>query len=365
MNVASPAGRWFWACAVVAIVAPAVVVLAIWLPAMLETGREMPLTPASRGGKTDERLPVYQRIYNAFSPLTRFDVLSARDAAAIADDEFVLGVEIGGEARAYPLNMLDQPGREVVNDTLGGEPVAATFCGLCNSPLAFSRQIDGRTLTFYVTGFLVDSNMLIKDVETRSGWIQLLGEAVDGPLKGKELEPVTSVWTDWKSWRTEHPTTTAVSFPRGTKRYARSALEADASRKRSFIDGLQWGLARDGQARSWPFSNLTRVPVVNDAFAGSPLLVLFNPATLGATAFDRRIDGKELVFRRRGDDVVDDQTGSVWDPLTGRSLRGPLEGRQLAPVNGVASLRDVWRDFHPQSSIWSPDEATAPAIEAR
>jgi hypothetical protein len=300
-----------------------------------------------------------RRVYDAFPPLLRFAVVTAQDVGStIADDEFVLGVEVDGQARAYPLNMLGHPGSEVVNDTLGERPVAVTFCGLCETPLVFSRQLDDRTLTFYVSGKVVESNMLIKDVETRSGWIQLLGKAVEGPLTGKELRRFPSVWTDWKAWRTAHPGTTAILLVRGSKKYSRSAVRATSSSDRVF-DALQWGLARDGKARSWPFSRLARHLVVNDSFAGMPLLVAFDPEALSPTGFDRRLGGVELTFRRRGTDLIDDTSGSAWDPVTGLALRGPLEGRRLSLVAGTIATRNAWLVFHPDSEVWDPGEPPA------
>jgi Protein of unknown function (DUF3179) len=298
-----------------------------------------------------------RRIYDAFPPLLQFATVTAREAgSAIADDEFVVGVEVRGEARAYPLNMLGHPGSEVVNDAIGGVPVAVTFCGLCETPLVFSRRLDDKTLTFYVSGVVVESNMLIRDVETRSGWIQVLGRAVDGPLEGKELQQFPAVWTDWKSWRTAHPGTTAILLRRGSRKYSNTAIGITSSRQRVF-EALQWGLARDGKARSWPFSRLARRTVVNDTFAGIPLLIAFDPETLSPTGFDRRLDGGEaLTFARRGTELVDETTGSVWDPVTGRALRGPLAGRRLSLVAGTIATTATWRAFHPDSEVWDSGE---------
>ena len=254
--------------------------------------------------------------------------------------------------------MLGHPGSEVVNDTLGGRPVAVTFCGLCETPPVFSRRLVDKTLTFYVSGVVVESNMLIKDVETRSGWIQLLGKAVDGPLEGKELQQFPSVWIDWKTWRTAHPATTAVLLVRGSKKYSASAMRATSSRERVF-DALQWGLARDGKARSWPFSRLARQRVVNDSFAGMPLLVAFDPETLSPTGFDRRLGGMELTFRRRGTDLIDETTDSVWDPVTGQALRGSLEGQRLSLVAGTIATTATWLVFHPDSEVWDPGGPSA------
>ncbi len=50
---------------------------------------------------------------------------------------------------------------------------------------------------------------------------------------------------------------------------------------------------------------------------------------------------------------MDDQTGSEWDPATGRAIGGPREGEHLEQVPGVVSYRDAWTTFHPQSALWS------------
>ncbi len=197
--------------------------------------------------------------------------------------------------------------------------------------------------------------MLIKDVETRSGWLQLLGRAIDGPLKGKRLERLPSTGTDWKTWRAGHPGTTAIRLTRGTKKYSPDGPGVAPAKKRTFLDALQWGLTGEGRARSWPFSRLVRERVVNDSFDGRPLLLLFEPEWPGPVGFDRRIDGRELTFRRRGDDLVDEPTGSTWDPSTGRATGGPLEGRRLDPVAGTIASTAIWRGFYPDSETWVPD----------
>ena len=297
-----------------------------------------------------------KRYFNAFPPLVKFDIDTAEDAgASIADEEYVLGVEVDGESRAYPLNMLG--GRlysEVVNDTLGGRPIAVTFCSLCEAPLVFSRRVDEKTLTFQVSGELVNSNMIINDVDTVSGWVQLLGRAVDGPLKGKQLERLPSVWTDWKTWRAGHPETTAIRLERFTEKYSPIVPGATSLKKPAFIDDLQWGLAGQGKARSWSFSQLARERVVNDSFDGRPLLIVSDPERPSPTGFDRRLDDKELTFCLRGGDLIDEATGSTWDPSSGRAIRGPLEGRRLTPVSGTIAVRSIWRKFHPDGEVWAP-----------
>ncbi len=356
-----PRPRLFW----VAIGASTATATLSLLPGLLE--RLVPDAPkpaVSIPAPTGERKPdgpqhEYMMTFSAFPPLVRFEIVPAGEVGPrIADDEFVLGAEVRGEYRAYPLNMLGKPGSEVVNDSLGGQPIVATFCGLCEAPLLFSRQVDDRTLTFYVSGLAVDSSMLIEDVETRSGWIQIQGRAVEGPLKGKKLGQFSAVWIDWKAWRAAHPRTTAVLLSRGSRKYSRAIVGKSAASRATWLDAMQWGLARNGQIGSWPFAAMAAHPVVNDSFAGLPLLLTFDADSLSTTAFDRRTNGRVLNFARHGDKLVDAETGSTWDPLTGRALSGPLVGHRLSPVSGTVSTRRAWNAHYPESRAWQPPDLT-------
>ena len=114
-------------------------------------------------------------------PLVDVPVVTARAGTVeIRDADFVVGVELDGESRAYPLNILSRPDHHVLDDTLGGQPIVVTWCGLCQSPLVYSRQVDGKILTFFTSGVLYGENMVMKDQETDSDWPQMLGEASAG-----------------------------------------------------------------------------------------------------------------------------------------------------------------------------------------
>jgi hypothetical protein len=105
---------------------------------------------------------------------------------ALALHEPVISVEIGGEARAYPLRIMIW--HEIVNDTVGGTPIAVTWCPLCNSSIVFDRRVAGRTLSFGTTGRLRNSDLVMYDRETESWWQQFGGDAIVGTLLGAKLK---------------------------------------------------------------------------------------------------------------------------------------------------------------------------------
>ena len=130
--------------------------------------------------------------------LTTPDIGTEDDEALLRDVDRILGVAINGTARAYPFFVLWW--HEIVNDTLGGEPVLVTYCPLTGSGLAFDPRHDGRALNFGVSGLLFENNLMMFDRETESLWPQLLLGAGCGPERGAELRRVPVVETTWGEW---------------------------------------------------------------------------------------------------------------------------------------------------------------------
>ena len=137
------------------------------------------------------------------------------------NDERVLGVVAGGEARAYPVAILNW--HELVNDTLGGEPILVSFCPLCGTGLVFDRRVAGKARRFGVSGLLYRSDLLMYDRDTESLWSQISAHAVTGPLIGKRLRLLRGRMDEWGRWRRDHPETTVLSRETGHGRdYDRS-----------------------------------------------------------------------------------------------------------------------------------------------
>ncbi|MBM4409363.1 MAG: DUF3179 domain-containing protein, partial [Chloroflexi bacterium] len=107
--------------------------------------------------------------------------LAAADSVLLTDFDPVFGLEVGGEARAYPLRIMDW--HEMANDVLGGAPISLSYCTLCGAAIAYhGRASDGKIYTFGSSGLLYASNKLMYDHQTRTLWNQFTGEPVQGPL---------------------------------------------------------------------------------------------------------------------------------------------------------------------------------------
>jgi len=121
----------------------------------------------------------------------------------VAPNEPVIGLEIGGDARAYPLRILIW--HEIVNDTVGGEPVAVTYCPLCNSAVVFERVVKDEVTTFGTTGKLRNSDLVMYDRLTESWWQQFTGKAIVGEMTGTQLEILPARLESLAQFRARHP----------------------------------------------------------------------------------------------------------------------------------------------------------------
>lgn len=215
----------------------------------------------------------------------------------------VLGLVRERVARAYPIRILNW--HEVVNDRLGNDAVTITFCPLCGTGVAFDSRVDGRVLTFGVSGLLYNSDVLLYDRQTQSLWSQLLGQAVSGPMKGQRLTMLALTHTTWADWRKSHPTTQILSTRTGKARpYERDAYPGyDSSQDIMFpvefrSSGFHpkervLGVKIGAQAKAYPFVELGKTAgVVSDQVGGTALTIRFDRAASRATAHTS--DGEQL-----------------------------------------------------------------------
>jgi Protein of unknown function (DUF3179) len=327
------------------------------------------------GGPPPDGIPPVDR--PRFQPAGAVDWLAAAEPVAM--------VELSGEAKAYPLQILVW--HEIVNDTVGGVPVAVTYCPLCNTAISFRRPtVAGRVTTFGTSGRLYHSNLVMYDRATRSLWPQALGQAVTGRLTGRRLERVATQIVAWRDFRGGFPDSRVLSRDTGHRRpYGENPYPLyDRKGARPFLfDGRPdgrlaavervLGLSRGDRHLAVPYSRLAArakgdVAAVNLALGGAPILVIWRSGTTSAldrssiaasrdvgaaAAFSRRAGGRLLTFDAADGRVRDQQTGSTWDQF-GRPVAGPLTGTRLAPATAMDSFWFDWAAFHPDTAIWAP-----------
>lgn len=219
----------------------------------------------------------------------------------------------------------------------------------------YAREVDARTLTFAVSGLLWEHSLVMIDEQTESLWSHLLGECMRGELQGAQLETIPSTITDWESWRTRYPHTSVVLMSRTADEYRRGVHLGDLPLPTMPVeDALLIGLADAEQARCWGFVELRQRGAINDRFGKQAVVVALDAVSGTAVIFNRRLDERELTFELHDGNLLDQQTGSQWDLVTGQAVRGAMQGQQLEQLPGTVSLTPAWFTFHPDSTRWSP-----------
>ncbi|MEO0380854.1 MAG: DUF3179 domain-containing (seleno)protein [Pseudomonadota bacterium] len=250
-------------------------------------------------------------------------VSPAEDAIWLDDDDIVFGIEINGEARAYPRRIMEV--REMVNDTLGGRDLGIPYCTLCGAAQAYFT--DGmpagvKRPILRTSGLLSRSNKVMFDLNTYSVFDTFLGHAVTGPLadKGIKLEQATVITSDWASWKKAHPNTTVL-----LERYA-------LGRDPDFRNG------RDANGPIFPIGDVDpRLPVHEDVVgvltaSGTPI------------AFQR---SRALVALQRGDEIAYE---NVRLKLDGGGIRA--EDADGTDLGSHQAFWFAWSQFHPNTELW-------------
>jgi thiol-disulfide isomerase/thioredoxin len=361
-------------------------------PATLPTEEDPP--PGASQFNTDfsKHIVPYSEILSGGPPKDGIPAIDDPKTVAVAEadawldpKEPVILVELGGEARAYPIQILMW--HEIVNDTLGNVPVSVTFCPLCNMGIAFERAFGGQILDFGTTGRLRYSNLVMYDRQTETWWQQVTGEAIAGEYAGSRLAFVPASIVAWADFKSAHPDGTVLSRDTGHERdYGRNPYAGydDAHQSPFAYRGpktpdVLLPMARvvtvdlNGEAAAYPYDALKEVRVVNDTVGGMDVVVLWAPGTASAldnyniaqgddvgaaTTFSRQLGGQTLTFALDGDRIVDDQTSTEWDVL-GRAISGPRAGERLSPVVGVNHFWFSWAAFRPETRIYFPEWTAA------
>ncbi|MDA0703147.1 MAG: DUF3179 domain-containing protein [Proteobacteria bacterium] len=137
----------------------------------------------------------------------------------LSPTEPVIGLTIGGEARAYPLRYLMF--HEIANGTLGGVPVAVTYCPLCNAAIVFERVLDGQAVEFGTTGRLRNSDLVMYDRLTETWWQQFTGEGILGARTGERLTMLPARLESFENFIARVPHGTVMT-PDDFRRYGRN-----------------------------------------------------------------------------------------------------------------------------------------------
>jgi hypothetical protein len=292
-------------------------------------------------------------------------------------NEPVLSLAVDGETRAYPVQILTW--HEIVNDTFDDLAVTVSYCPLCNSALAYKRDLGDRVVTFGTSGRLFNSSLVMYDRETESLWTHFNGTAVVGTLHGTELELLPMQTTSWSSFLQANPDGLVLTRETGhNRRYGQNPYSGydDVTTSPFLFDGDSdprlpakeriVGIRRNDDSAAIVLESLSSVGVLATEVDGDLLSVWHLPGT--ATALEGSsvaggrdigavgvylpiVDGQVLNFHRTDDGVfIDAETGSSWN-IQGLALDGPLAGQRLEPVEHLDTFWFALAAFEPDTRV--------------
>ena len=295
----------------------------------------------------------------------------------IEDNEPVLLVEIEGDTRVYPVQIMTW--HEIVNDTVGGVPVTVSYCPLCNSAVTYRREVGDRVLDFGTSGSLFNSSLIMYDRQTESLWTHFDGRAVVGALTGTQLEFIATSTVSWSDIVDDRPDAMVLTRNTGhERRYGSNPYEGyDNPDGRPFrfegatddrlLPQTRVVTVVDDGAVAIAHGRLTEERAVAFDFDDRQLVALLTPGTssaldtasiadgrdVGATGVfaPTADDGTQLTLTPDGDDAFTDaETGSTWSIL-GEAVAGPLQGEQLEAIPHLDTFWFAAQAFRPDIEV--------------
>lgn len=208
---------------------------------------------------------------------------NGKNASWLRESDVVFTISRNGVERAYPQRILNW--HEIVNDEVGGDPIAVTFCPLCGSAVAFERKVNGVMTEFGVSGKLHDNDLVMYDRFEGNLWQQITGEGIVGPAarRNEKLKPVLLGTTNWGKWIKEHPNSQVLSkdtgFSRNYDQYPYGTYEQDDQllfgvknlNKSLPIKTVVYGVEINGKAKAYPANVFDKQTIFEDSVGGTKL----------------------------------------------------------------------------------------------
>jgi hypothetical protein len=272
-------------------------------------------------------------------------------------NKLVIAAVINGEAKAYPIDIIGY--HHQVVDKIGGQDAIVTYCTVCRTGRVFSPMVDGKQEHFRLVG-MDHFNAMFEDASTKSWWRQVTGEAIAGPLKGKQLDELPSTQMRLGDWIALHPDTKVLQpdtiFRRqyaGLKGFDEGTIESNLEGRdsgswkfKSWVIGVSIG----GKARAWDWNELQTKKLIQDSLAGTPLLITLEPNGQTFYVLNRKAATGILHFTISSDGIITDtETNSVWKP-NGSCIEGVSKGSSLQPVQAYQEFWHSWQQFHPNTT---------------
>jgi hypothetical protein len=266
----------------------------------------------------------------------------------IDKERLVIGVNINGEAKAYPIQLLGY--HHHIQDTVGGKPILVTYCTVCRTGRVFEPFVNGKHETFRLVG-MDHFNAMLEDKTTKSWWQQATGEAIAGRRKGEKLPEILSTQSSLQQWLLLHPGSKIMQADSVfIKSYSKTTKYEDGTSrdKLTGTDSLSWkdkswvvGVKAGNETKAYDWNELKTKRLIADNIGDVPVLIVLAKDNKSFFAFQRP-DFKNAFFLH-GDTLL------YTNRLFAIDGRGIDTAYSLKPLPAYQEFWHSWRTFNPRT----------------
>ncbi len=349
----------------------------------------------------------YQDAYYAIPPDELYDTgVAAENIPALNDPTFVsiaaadeyiaddlpgIDVAVNGQHRFYPVQIMNW--HEIVNDTFADKKLLVYYSPLSGGAAVYERDffggfdaidglpvIAGETPVFHASGKVYNNDMLLTEEKTDTVWSGLDNRVVVGKLYGDfrmALKPYPFVFMKWSDWKEQYPSGTVLSRDTGVVRdYTRHPygnydtspgvfFPMNHTESRLAAKETVYVVESGNNRVAFADKYLVFQEIPNQKLGDLPIVALVSVKSqlkgYALRVFERTVNGQILTFTRKDGDIIDNETGSVWNEK-GEAISGELRGTQLKQVPHVRMFAFTAFALYPNIPI-SGEEILQPKTE--
>ncbi|HMQ08851.1 MAG TPA: DUF3179 domain-containing (seleno)protein [Saprospiraceae bacterium] len=270
-------------------------------------------------------------------------IFQGKDSNSIPDDRLLIGIEINGEAKAYPIQLISY--HHQVIDTVGGKPVMVTYCNVCRTGRVYEPKVLDQEESFRLVG-MDHYNAMFEDQTTKSWWRQVTGEAVSGKLKGAQLPEIESMQMTVEKWFDIYPNGKVMQpdhhfeskyeplarFEKGKSTGRLTRTDTIAWQEKSWVIGIS--AEQNTKAYSWQDIKTNRI--IHDSIEGNYLLLALSKDGQSFVVFERAHD--QIFLINNQDELISGE--SIYD------FSGYPKNTYGKPLKRIQAYQEFWHSWY-------------------
>lgn len=278
-------------------------------------------------------------------------VLASAASNKVDSNRLIIGVQINGHAKAYPIQFLGY--HHQVMDTIDGRPIMVTYCTVCRSARVYEPIVNGKQEEFRLVG-MDHFNAMFEDKTTKSWWRQENGEAITGKLKGYRLPEAYSVQTSLGKWLQLYPSSLIMQEDVSFKDSYDSTFKYENGKSKSNLtgtDSLSWkdkswvvGIEVGKESKAYDWKRLKKERIIQDKINDVPVLLVLAGDNKSFFAFERYSESERFSLNK--DTLI---TGGEKYRIDGRAIDADII---LHPLPAYQEFWHSWRTFHPNTKTY-------------